>query len=308
MANIDFAALDGNARAAAVLYQSIVMKLADTGSLRNAPCFLNVGSVNGTGSDSIQVPVVGLNGTDIMSAPGDGVSVSNTSITSSAATVVVARQALRYDLTDLARVSNSVPGGVDLDGLSNAMVAAFNGRFNQLACALSSGFATQVGSTGVDLTTDTFYSAIFALQLQSVMGEYDVILHPQQYNDLMSSLRAETGPAQYIAANQEQTNALGASYKGKLFGVNVHVSSYVPTANAGADYRGMMLGNGAIAYALGTPAPIAAAGGVIIPAGAPVAVEWERDAASGLTKVVGSAFLGVAELQDLKGVGILSDL
>ncbi len=307
MANIDFAALDGNARVAAVLYQSIVMKLADTGSLRNAPCFLNVGSVNGTGSDSIQVPVVGLNGTDIMSAPGDGVSVSNTSITSAAATVVVARQALRYDLTDLARISNSVPGGVDLEGLSNAMVAAFNGRFNQLACALSSGFSTQVGSTGVDLTTDTFYSAIFALQLQSVMGEYDVILHPQQYNDLMSSLRAEVGPAQYLPANQAQTSALGSSFKGQLFGVNVHVSSYVPSVG-GTDYRGMMLGNGAIAYALGTPAPIQAAGGVIIPAGAPVAVEWERDAASGLTKVVGSSFLGVAELQDLKGVGILSDL
>jgi hypothetical protein len=307
VANIDFAALDGNARVAAVLYQSIVMKLADTGSLRNAPCFLNVGSVNGTGSDSIQVPVVGLNGTDIMSAPGDGVSVSNTSITSAAATVVVARQALRYDLTDLARISNSVPGGVDLEGLSNAMVAAFNGRFNQLACALSSGFSTQVGSTGVDLTTDTFYSAIFALQLQSVMGEYDVILHPQQYNDLMSSLRAEVGPAQYLPANQAQTSALGSSFKGQLFGVNVHVSSYVPSVG-GTDYRGMMLGNGAIAYALGTPAPIQAAGGVIIPAGAPVAVEWERDAASGLTKVVGSSFLGVAELQDLKGVGILSDL
>lgn len=307
MANIDFAALDGNARAAAVLFQSIVMKLADTGSLRNAPCFLNVGSINGSGSDSIQVPVVGLNGTDIMAAVADGSSVSNTSITSAAATVAVARQALRYDLTDLARVSNSVAGGVDLEGLSNAMVAAFNGRFNQMVCALSGGFATQVGSTGVDLTTDTFYDAIFALQLSSVMGEYHAILHPQQYNDLMSSLRAETGPAQYLAANQEQTNALGASFKGKLFGVNVHVSSYTPSVG-GTDYRGMMLGEAAIAYALGTPAPIQAAGGVIIPAGAPIAVEWERDAASGLTKVVGSAFVGVAELQDLKGVGILSDL
>jgi hypothetical protein len=308
MANIDFAALDGNARAAAVLYQSIVMKLADTGSLRNAPCFLNVGSVNGTGSDSIQVPVVGLNGTDIMSAPGDGVSVSNTSITSAAATVVVARQALRYDLTDLARITNSVAGGVDVEGLAGAMVTAFEGRFNQLACALSSGFSTQVGSTGVDMTTDTFYSAIFALQLQSVTGMYDCILHPQQYNDLMSSLRAETGPGQYLPANQAQTSALGSAFKGELFGVRVHVSSYVPTANSSADYRGQMLGNGAIAYALGTPAPIQAAGGVIIPAGAPVAVELERDAASGLLKVVGSAFLGVAELQDLKGVGIVSDL
>lgn len=307
MAVIDFAALDGNARLAATLYQSIVLKLADTGSIRNAPAFLNVGNVNGSGSDSIQVPVVGLGGTDIMAAVTDGSAVSNTSITSAAATVAVARQALRYDLTDLARVTNSVAGGVDIDGLANAMVYAFEGRFNQMACALSSGFSTQVGSTGVDLTTDTFYSAIFALQLQSVMGEYHCILHPQQYNDLMSSLRAETGPAQYIPANQEQTNALGASFKGKLFGVNVHVSSYVPSVG-GADYRGMMLGNSAIAYALGTPAPMQAAGGVIIPAGSPIAVELERDAASGLVKVVGSTFLGVAELQDGLGVGILSDL
>jgi hypothetical protein len=307
MAVIDFSALDGNARAAAVLYQSIVMTLADTGSLRNAPCFFNVGSVNGSGSDSIQVPVVGLNGTDIMAAVSDGSAVSNTTITAAAATVAVARQALRYDLTDLARATNSVAGGVDLEGLSNAMVAAFNGRFNQMVCALSGGFATQVGTTGNDLTTDIFYDAIFALQLSSVMGEYHAILAPQQYNDLMSSLRAEVGPAQYLMANQEQTNALGASFKGKLFGVNTHVSSFVPSVG-GTDYRGMMLGEAAIAYALGTPAPIQAAGGVIIPAGAPIAVEWERDAASGLTKVVGSAFVGVAELQDLKGVGILSDL
>ena len=307
MAVIDFAALDGNARLAATLYQSIVLKLADTGTIRNAPAFLNVGSVNGSGSDSIQVPVVGLAGTDIMGAVADGSAVSNTSITSAAATVAVARQALRYDLTDLARVSNSVAGGVDIEGLANAMVYAFEGRFNQLACALSSGFSTQVGSTGVDLTTDTFYDAIFALQLQSVTGEYTCILHPQQYNDLMSSLRSEVGPAQYLPANQAQTSALGASFKGQLFGVSVHVSSYVPTANAAADFRGMMLGNSAIAYALGTPAPMQAAGGVIIPAGAPIAVELERDAASGLVKIVGSTFLGVAELQDGLGVGIVSD-
>ena len=307
MAVIDFAALDGNARLAATLYQSIVLKLADTGTIRNAPAFLNVGSVNGSGSDSIQVPVVGLAGTDIMGAVADGSAVSNTSITSAAATVAVARQALRYDLTDLARVTNSVAGGVDIEGLANAMVYAFEGRFNQLACALSSGFSTQVGSTGVDLTTDTFYDAIFALQLASVMGEYTCILAPQQYNDLMSSLRSEVGPAQYLPANQAQTNALGASYKGQLFGVNVHVSSYVPSVS-GTDYRGMMLGNAAIAYALGTPAPMQAAGGVIIPAGAPIAVELERDAASGLVKIVGSTFLGVAELQDGLGVGILSDL
>ena len=54
------------------------------------------------------------------------------------------------------------------------------------------------------------------------------------------------------------------------------------------------------------PPPTETNGGIIIPAGSQVVVELERSAASGLTTVVGSAFAGVAEVQDLKGVSVLS--
>jgi hypothetical protein len=308
MANIDFAALSGNARVAAVLHKMIEMKLADRAELYKAPQFLNFGSLNGSGSSALQVPVVGLAGTDLMAAVGDGSSVSNTSITSSAATITIARQALRYDITDLASLTDPLASGagVGVEGLANSMAIAFGMRLTQMITALSSGLSQSVGTTTVALSVSTFFDAIYKLQLQSNDGTFAAVLAPQQINHLINSLRSETGPGQYVAATQDQIAAKGQGFRGNLFGVDLYVSSTVPTANAGADRLGMMVSTGCIGYATGTPAPIQGAGGIIVPAGSQVVVELERDAASGLTKIIGNAFAGVAEIQDLKGVGVLS--
>jgi hypothetical protein len=175
-----------------------------------------------------------------------------------------------------------------------------------MLCGLSSGFSNFVGSTGVDLTVAKFYDAIFSLQL-TANDSFMAILHPQQINDLMSSLRSETGPGQYLAATQEQVNAKGPGYRGSLFGVELFGSTQVITANSGADYLGMMFSRGAIGYATGSAAPVRGAGEVILPAGTPIVVELARSAEAGLSTIVGSAFVGVAELDDARGVGILSD-
>jgi hypothetical protein len=308
MANIDFAALSGNARVSAVLHKMIEMKLADRAELYKAPQFTNFGTLNGSGSSALQVPVVGLAGTDLMAAVGDGSSVSNTSITSSAATITIARQALRYDITDLASLTDPLASGmgVGVEGLANSMAIAFGMRLTQMITALSSGLSQSVGTTTVALSVSTFFDAIYKLQLQSNDGTFAAVLAPQQINHLINSLRSETGPGQYVAATQDQIAAKGQGFRGNLFGVDLYVSSTVPTANAGADRLGMMVSTGCIGYATGTPAPIQGAGGIIVPAGSQVVVELERDAASGLTKIVGNAFAGVAEIQDLKGVGVLS--
>ena len=310
MANIDFAALSGNARLSAVLHRMIELKLADRAELYKAPQFLNFGTLNGTGSSALQVPVVGLAGTDLMAAVGDGSSVSNTSITSSAATITIARQALRYDITDLASLTDPLAAGagVGIEGLANSMAIAFGMRLTQMITALSSGLSQSVGTTTVALSVSTFFDAIYKLQLQSNDGEFAAVLAPQQVNHLINSLRSETGPGQYVAATQDQIAAKGQGFRGMLFGVSLYTSSTVPTANAGADRLGMMVSTGCIGYATGSPMPIQGAGAIILPAGSQVVVELERDAASGLTKVVGNSFAGVAEIQDLKGVGILSKL
>lgn len=310
MANIDFAALSGNARVSAVLHRMIELKLADRAELYKAPQFLNFGSLNGSGSSALQVPVVGLAGTDLMAAVGDGSSVSNTSITSSAATITIARQALRYDITDLASLTDPLASGagVGIEGLANSMAIAFGLRLTQMITALSSGLSQSVGATTVALSVSTFFDAIYKLQLQSNDGEFAAVLAPQQINHLINSLRSETGPGQYVAATQDQIAAKGQGFRGMLFGVALYTSSTVPTANASADRLGMMTATGAIGYATGSPMPIQGAGAIILPAGSQVVVELERDAASGITRVIGNSFAGVAEIQDLKAVGILSKL
>jgi hypothetical protein len=306
MANeVYYSGLSGNARVAAILNQAVLMKLTDTASLVNHPAIVQLRAMNGSGSSVVQVPVVSW-GADAMAAVAENASVSNTSLTSTNANVTIARQALRRQISDLAQLTaTGIPMDVSIDSLSADFVMAYSKRVTTMLTALSSGFSTSVGSTGVDLSVSVFYNAIFALQLQANDGQFVAVLHNQQINDLMSSLRSETGPGQYLAASQDMVTAKGPGFKGTLFGVDIFGSNTVPTANAGADYLGMMFTRGAIGIATGTAAPVI--GSTTTVPQSPIVVEFERDASNGSTVIVGSAFVGVAELDDLRGVGVLSD-
>lgn len=307
MANeILFSTLSGNARVSAVLHQTILEKLTDKASLVNHPYIMNFGNLNGSGSSALQVPVVGLGGYNAMAAVADGSAASNTAITSAAATITIARQALVRQISDLAQLTANGPMNVTVEALAEDMVAAFNKRVTAMLCGLSSGFSTSVGTTGTNMSVATFYDAIFALQLVA-NDSFMAIMHPQQINDLISSLRSETGPGQYLAATQEQVQAKGPGYRGTLFGVELFGSTQVPTANAGADYLGYMFSKGAVGYATGSAAPVRGAADVVLPAGTPIVVEVSRSPEAGLSTITGSAFVGVAELDDARGVGILSD-
>lgn len=301
-----FSTLSGNARVSAVLHQTILEKLADKASLVNHPYILNFGNLNGSGSSALQVPVMGLGGYNAMAAVADGTAASNTAITTGSATLTIARQALVRQISDLAQLTANGPMNVTVEALAEDMVAAFNKRVTAMLCGLSSGFSTSVGSTGVNMSVSTFYDAIFALQLVA-NDSFMAIMHPQQINDLISSLRSETGPGQYLAATQEQVQAKGPGYRGTLFGVELFGSTLVPTANAGADYLGYMFSKGAVGYATGSAAPVRGAADVVLPAGTPIVVEVSRSPEAGLSTITGSAFVGVAELDDARGVGILSD-
>ena len=307
MANeVYFSGLSGNARLAAILNQAVVTKLTDTASLVNHPSILQLRSMNGSGSTVVQVPVVSW-GANAMAAVAENASVSNTALTTTNVNVTIARQALRRQVSDLAQLTaTGIPLDVTIDNLAADMVAAYNKRVTAMLGDLASGFSTSVGSTGVDLTVTNFYAAIFGLQLNSADGIFTAVLHPVQVNDLISSLRSEVGPGQYLATSQDQVQAKGPGFRGNLFGVDVFSSANgINTANAGADRLGMMIAPGAIAVATATAAPIMGSE-TIIPQ-SPIVVEFERDASNGSTIIVGSAFVGVAEIDDLKGIGILSD-
>ena len=261
--------------------------------------------MNGSGSTVVQVPVVSW-GADAMAAVAENASVSNTALTTTNVNVTIARQALRRQVSDLAQLTaTGIPLDVTVDSLALDMVTSYTKRVTGMLCGLSAGFSTFVGSTGVDLTVSTFYSAIFGLQLNSADGMFTAIMHPQQINDLISSLRSEVGPGQYLSTSQDQVQAKGPGFRGNLFGVDLFASAQVITANSGADRLGMMIAPGALAVATATAAPII--GATTVFSDSPIVVEAERDASNGSTIIVGSAFVGVAEIDDLKGIGILSD-
>jgi hypothetical protein len=306
MANeVLFADLSGSARLAAVLHQEIVLKLADRASLHMHPSILRLGNVAGRGSSTVQIPVVGLDGSDVMSSVADGSPVSNTALSESGVNVTVARHALQYSISDLANLTDSV--GLNVQRLAESMVGSTLMTFQSLLCNVIDDFTQVVGTSGVDMSVDDFYSAQFALTLQSVAGPYICILHPRQLADFQASLRAEAGPSQFVPATQEMLNIKGQGFAGMFNGVDIFVSSKVVTANAGADRAGAMLGYSAIAMAEGSPFAVTGAGGIVQPAGTPLVVEFERDASSALTKIVGNYYCGVAKVQDGMGVSIITD-
>lgn len=305
MATTEYTTLSGNARVAAVLAQEIVLKLADRASLHNHPSLVNFGNLAGRGSASLQVPIVGLDGSDLLSSQADGAVVSSTTLTSSAATLTIGRYALRYDFTDLANLTDSV--GLNVQRLAESMVGSTVMAFQNALCDVIDGFTTTAGTSGVDMSVDDFYSAQFALTLNSVNGPYICVLHPRQLADFQSSLRAEYGATQFVQATQDMLKIKGQGLAGMFNGVEIYTSSRVPTANAGADRAGAMFGLGAVGYVEGSPFPVVGAPGIVQPAGTPLVVEFDRIVGAGTTSILGSYYLGVGKLQDLMGVSIITD-
>jgi hypothetical protein len=83
-------------------------------------------------------------------------------------------------------------------------------------------------------------------------------------------------------------------------GVDIYTSSHV--TDNGSNYAGAMWGPGAIGYATGTPAGLPGAAETMEMG--EVVIEMDRDATKALTRIVGHAYLGMAIIDDNRGVEI----
>ena len=124
--------------------------------------------------------------------------------------------------------------------------------------------------------------------------------------DLQSSIRNETKKA--IAfnfpAHHDLLKSLGQGYVGDFMGVQVHKSSFV-VDNAGSR-EGAMFSAGGIAYALGTPVPLAAPNGEIRTVEPPYS--WSLSVIRrSATKIVGTAYTGASVVEQARAVQILTD-
>lgn len=240
---------------------------------------------------------------------------SNTAYTTSEFQLTPARYGLLYKPSDLFQVTRGPGAGqIGMEQLAKKLVQAVGLTLTDLLTAASANLATSVGTTGVNLSIDDLYSAMYALILANVPNTPDqpihLILHPQQIVDMMESLRGESGPSLYMQASTELLKLRGPGFKGLWNDVYVWQSDSVPTANAAADRAGMMIGYGSHSYQLGNVRSLA--GTLVNPADILVMtdelmVERVRDGANGLSSMILNFYPTVVESEDLRGVKIVTD-
>lgn len=295
----------GNLRLAAMIENEVRAILADTASIRNSGALLFAGDVAGIGSKVMRMRYADWGAATPFATAADGADVSASTLTPSTADITVGRSALRYDITDLAAMTGL---GLDIDPFSIAqkMSMSAEARINEIICATFASASNSVGTSGVDMSVDDFYDAMFQLESEDNDGQFYCVLHPQQLSDLRDSLRSESNNAlAFSPATEDMLMAKGQGYAGRFGGVEIFKSSYVN--ESGGDKIGAMMSRGALAYAVGTPRPLAGAGVEIRPAGTPVVVAFQRDESAGLTEVMGHLYCGAALTEDARIVKIVTD-
>lgn len=291
-------------RTAEVLSGEFLQLLAARESLPAHPALVYGGDAQGRGSVVVKVPHLGLGGYDILSAVADGSAVSNTALSDGSTPITVARYSKAYEASDLVRLSDS--GLLSPTAFAQDAVQSVNHTLVSLVANITDGFSTVVGTSGSNLSVANFLAAIQSLEVANVQGPYLAILHPQQMGDLRADLAATSaGAIQWMPATQEQINVLGNGYRGRWASVDLFSSTFVPTANAGADRAGGMFGRGAVVWADSSIVTDNDSSQLVI--GGKVLFERDRTARSGLTAYITHAYLGVAEAIDAAGVSIITD-
>jgi hypothetical protein len=283
-----------------------LLLLADRMALPQHPALFYAGSIGAAArSNTLKVPHVGLLGYDVpTSATSDGSAVANTALTDGSTTIAVARYSKSYEASDLARITAG--GLVNEQAMALDAVATGALVLTNLIANLVDNFATTVGTSGADATFANFLDAITALEVAKVSPPYMCVVHPVQWGDIRKDLAITAGGAvQWMPASAETVAARGIGYQGQLAKVDVFTSTFVPTANAGADRAGGIFGRGALLWADGE-VPVEADPNQMNVAGK-VLFERVRTGKSGLTAYVSHVYLGASEGIDACGVSIITD-
>jgi len=290
-------------RLEAMINAEVALQLADMASLRQFVTF--VGSVNGTGSDTIRYRTTDLGAKTPLAAVGDGVALTAGSMDGSYSDVVVARQGQAYDLTDLFSMSGM---GRDIDPffVASAMAKSAEARINQIICATFDSATTSKGSTGASLTVASWLEALYALEEANNGTPLSCVLKNKAFTQLQAALRTENNNfLAFSAATEEMASAKPQGYAGDLLGVSIFRSDYVQENAATTDWVSAMFSQDAIGYATGSP-ELVGASAEFRAAGSPLTVEFERNGKSGITSIIAHLYVGASVLETDRIVKIIS--
>lgn len=234
----------------------------------------------------------------------DGASVSNSAYTTDEFPLSVTQYMRAHELTDLVGISGSP---INLDRLVNSLTIGVSLTMTDLICLAFGNLSQTAGTSGVNLSVDDIFEAQFKLNTALNSGPIFCVLAPVQMNDLRTSIRGESGTIQFQPATAEMLQQRGPGFQGEFNGISFFQSDSCVTS--GGNRIGAMLTQGCLGYTL---APVARMQGHVptqnILVNTPeLLVELVRDGYGGQTAAVAHMYPGVAEIEDARGVGIVTD-
>lgn len=316
MATTLFSDVFTDQRVAAVLAGDFELLAADRNRLPSHPALLYAGDFAGSGagrdSSSVKrISLLGLMGYDVPAPVAEGAAIVPQRVADQQATVYVTRRGKAYEPSDEVRFTD--PFGAYSTGsfASDAVISHDLALTNSIA-AIVGGFSLAETTSGTNLTVATFLSAMGQLEAGSqasvAPGMVMSVLYPQQIGDLRDNFATATaGALQWSPAAQDMMRLMGAGYIGRLFGVDLFSSLYVPTATAGADSAGGMFTRTGVVWADMTPSADMADQVVL----GKTLFERARNGLNGTTAYISASWHGVARGYDTAphrmGVSVITD-
>lgn len=306
MALITHATLETDLRLALTLDESLRITLTDMADIRSLPgAVLNLGSVNGSGSDTHQIRFASLGGANAFAGVGEDADVAATALTDASVSIAVTRHALVRTVSDLA-IMTGFSDDIHPMRLAEDMALSYARRFNDLIATAVATATSNVGTSGVDMSVDDFYDAMFTLEQADNIGPYYAMLAPIQVTDLKESLRAEGGAVQWLAPTGEMLRLQGQGLLGEFLGIQIFKSSRITTA--AGNREGAMWSAGALAYKTGQADARSFVGSAAIAVQqGEIVVEIAHEVGGGEVQIAGDAYVGVSVLEQARLVGIVTD-
>jgi hypothetical protein len=310
MAGLTYADYVNKGRIAAVLSEALHINLYDSSSLRGAMTF-HPYTAGGSTTMNVTTSTRGYAMAPASSETSGGFTVVDP--TASQFQLTIARYGLFMRPTDLFRITQT-GSPFDIDYAVGMLSESLNLTLTDLLCTLFPNVSGNVGSTTVNADTDDVYDGIYTLMLANA-GAADImaVLHGQQINDIMGSIRAEGGAAQYRQDTQAAVAASGIrandGYRFSFAGVDFHQCDSVPTANTGADRQGAMFVPGAFGYTLGNVSqmdPNVDPADIILGT-SEMFIERSRDAQNAQSDLIANSYPGVVEQEDARAVKFTTD-
>ena len=313
MAQITFADVLTDQRVAEILNAEYFRLAKDRNALPQHPALIYAKDFYGTGTLSLKIPFLGLDGYDLPTQVAEGASVGDSTVTDTTVSLSIARYSKAYNPTDVTRFTDSL-GVFNAAQFAQDAVLSHQLRLTDVIANLTDGFNASVGTTTVNLSIATVASAIATLEVAShaalPIGSVMGILHGDQAGDFRTDLISNAGGALQYNVPPERLRIMGNGYTGQFLGIDWFTSDYVPTANAGADRAGAIFIRGAVLW--GDMSQVAdSADSVVI--GNKVLFERERNARGAATAYISHSYLGAtlgvdsSALGHRYGVTIVSD-